>query len=225
MNGSRFFLLGAGWLLGLLGLLLAAGTARADSVTLGTQEFVDGSFVTSSAFLNATASNPAPFNGFQGSGDSSSDFSASWTFLYPPEDIILLPTITIGILDNDAQAPGMQLASFTMANSDGTYDLTSALNTAFEAKGGANGQYDVYTAPIPLPAYPDLAGGSVTFSIALQGEGLDVLGTTAFNGAGLDFSTLELSTVPEPSSVACLLLAAGVGIAGWQRRRSAPAPR
>ena len=116
---------------------------------------------------------------------------------------------------------GFQVAAFTLSNTatNGSYDLTSQLNTASEASGGANQEYDMYTVSIPAAAYPELLLGTATFSLALQGAGITVLGASDFNGAGLDFSTLTLTNVPEPSSLAASLLAGGVAAGACLRRR------
>ena len=121
--------------------------------------------------------------------------------------------------DGDAQAGGNQVGSFTL---NGTIDLTAPLNAAFEGHGGATGEYDVYSAAIPASAFASLAGGSAAFSLALSAPGLGVLGNTDFNGAGMDFSTLQLVTstpvaTPEPATWG--LLTAGVMLAAMGRRR------
>jgi hypothetical protein len=125
----------------------------------------------------------------------------------------------LGVWDGDSQAGGNQVGSFTL---NSTVDLTVPLNAAFEGHGGATGEYDVYSATIPANAFASLAGGSATFNLALAAPGLGVLGSTDFNGAGVDFSTLQLVTstpvtTPEPATWG--LLTAGAMLAAMGRRR------
>jgi hypothetical protein len=125
----------------------------------------------------------------------------------------------LGVWDGDSQAGGNQVGSFTLNT---TTDLTAPLNAAFEGHGGATGEYDVYTATIPASAFTSLAGGSATFSLALEAPGLGVLGSTDFNGAGVDFSTLQLVTstpVTTPEPAAWGMLTAAAILAAMGRRK------
>jgi hypothetical protein len=175
-------------------------------VTLGTAggNFTVGSTVTSGAFNTKVGpsglNQPAPFNAFCGS-DISTNCSASWMFTYavPAGDEITSATLTLGILDIDSAAPGDQIASFTL---DGTDDLTSLLNASSEGlnsgAGSPNSQYNILTITIPTADLAALDTGPATFTLVLQGPGLGVLATSnpPDNGAGLDFSTLDMEAEP-----------------------------
>jgi len=190
-------------LAGVAALLCCVQPAWADdiSTSIGTQNFTGGTKVSTTAFLTAVSGQPAPFNAFCGS-DITANCSASWTFNYtiPAGDTITCATLTLGILDIDSAATGNQIGSFTL---DGTDDLTALLNSASEGLNGGlgapNSQYDVLTISIPGTDFTDLGTGAATFALTLQGPGLGVIGNTAFNGAGLDFSTLDITATP-PSS-------------------------
>ncbi|HEX8077061.1 MAG TPA: hypothetical protein VF511_04550 [Chthoniobacterales bacterium] len=172
--------------------LFAPAFAFGAIFTAGEQDFTDGQFVSSGAFLGASSNEPAPFMDFNGSGDvAGPNFTAMWTFTFPLGTVFVTPTITIGILDHDSMASGSQIAFFGF---DGN-NLTTQMNAAFESKGGANGQYNTYSIAIPVTAVPSLADGSATFTLTLQGPGLSVVGESTFNGAGLDFA--QINTVPE----------------------------
>jgi hypothetical protein len=201
-----------------------AAQAQADEIitSIGSQHFTSGTKVTTSDMLGALSGQPAPFNAFCGS-DIILNCSASWTFSYtvPVGDVVTNATLKLGIWDIDSAAVGNQIGSFTL---NGSNNLTATLNTAAQAiNGGAgspNSFYDVLSIVIPGADLSTLAGGSATFALALSGPGAGILPLlpTLFNGAALDFSTLDVTAtpghtpppVPEPSSIALLL----AGLAG-----------
>jgi hypothetical protein len=185
------------------------------TTTLGFQHFKDGDKPTTSTYNTATAGNPTPFIGFNSSSDTSTDFDASWTISYSlPAGSVTAGTLTIGIYDHDSAAAGDQVALFTL----GGVDLTTDLNTALEGHGGANREYDIYSLTLPSSTFATLHTGSASFHLTLQGPGLGVLGTTTFNGAGVDFVTLGV-TVPEPQNAAFAFGAAALLFVGIRRCR------
>lgn len=202
---------------GLALFLWVAAPAKGDdiSTSIGTQHFTDGTTgIKTAAFNTAVAGQAPPFNIFCGS-DTASNCSASWTFNYtiPSGDTITAATFTLGILDIDSAAPGNQIASFTL---DGSDNLTILLNAASEGVNGGTGspnnEYNVLSITIPGTDFTDLSSGTATFTLALQGPGLGIIGTTPDNGAGLDFSTLDITAtpgstppVPEPASLSLFL--------------------
>ena len=173
----------------------------------------------------------APFNGSIGDDVIGPNLSASWTIGgYSAPSTVTNATLTIGIWDHDSGATctaadgtfagscpgGDAVKSFSI----GGVDLTSQLNTAFDASGGGFNEYDVYTLTLPGSVDAVLGGSSsAAVSLTLQGPGLVFdLGTfqydkTSFNGGAVMFSTLTMdgqtSSVPEPSSItlACAGLA------------------
>lgn len=209
-------------MLGLLGLvLLFAGVEKAEASqevkTLGNPNFTDGSFPDGANGFNTTssASEPAPFDIFRGS-DFDTPFSENWTFTYGALPDISAASITLGIFDHDSQAPGSQISSFTV---DGN-NLTSILDTAFESFGGSQNEYNVYAVTLPELVFPDLEDGSATFSLILQAPGLqEGLELASGNGAGLDFATLSIEAVPEPSSALGLLAFGALGAVSVLKRK------
>jgi len=198
-----------------MGLLGSVSSAKADTVaSIGTQHFTDGTKITTgNSFNTAVAGQPAPFNIFCGS-DINANCTADWTFTYslPGGDTITGATLTLGIYDIDSAAAGNQVGSFTL-NGD---NLTSQMNAVSEAANSANSFYNVLSLTIPSTFFADLQGGSATFALTLSGPGLGILGgTTLDNGAGLDFSTLDIAsepstTGPTPELSTGLLLATGL---------------
>lgn len=191
------------------------------STTIGNPaNFVAGATVGVATFNTTVAGQPAPFNAFIGSNTTGPAFSASWTFSYslPASSTISDATLTIGILDspwegkagNLTPANTDQVQSFTL---DSTDDLTSILNTEINTVGTGVNKYEVDTITIPTAYLADLTSGNATFDLALQGPGNGVLGPTNYLGAGLDFSTLDITTtstspVPEPPTL--ILFASGL---------------
>ena len=202
--------------LAILGAVAAAAVpVVATDITLGEQDFQDGDFLTSASSYNAAqAGEPSPFNSFRGSdGGSNATADITFTGLSPSTSA----SITIGFADHDSQASGSQVESFSV---DGV-DLTALLDAEFESRGGAQAEYNVYTVILPALAVAELADGSATFSIELDGPGLlqgaNGQEETPNNGAGFDFATLSFAAIPEPA-IATGLLAMG-GLVLSRRRR------
>jgi len=186
-------------------------------VTLGDQDFADGATPATLPFQTAGAGEPAPFNGVViGSDISGPNFSASWTFSYGAiVDTITGGSLILGIYEHDSIAPGNQVASFTVNG----VDLTGALNTLFEAHGGASRENNVYTLTLPASTFAGLASGTVNVSLSLASPGWGLFDKTDFNGAGLDFSTLDIATaVPEPLTSTLLLLGVPAVFAAARRK-------
>ena len=189
----------------LLALLAGSQFALANTiVTVGEQDFADGSTMNTGPFLAAGAGEPAPFDGvFVGSDVSGPNFSASWTFSYGALASVTGGSLTLGIYDHESAATGNQVASFTVNG----IDLTSALNIQFESHGGGSKEDNIYTLTLPATTFSALGSGTVNISLSLAGPGLGLFGETPFNGAGLDFSTLDIATaVPEPLTSTLLLI-------------------
>ena len=196
--------------------LVSISPVLSDSVQviLGDQDFSDGSLLADAAAFNGpSAGEPAPFDSFKGS-DYNADFSGSWTFNFSPGSYSSA-TITIGLFDADGSTQGDQVSFFGFDGNDMTVIAVGATN---DFGVGFQLQYNVYSMTIPVAALADLSDGSATFTLTLQ-RGLEgppgtssgavggtsgdpagsisSSGITLFNGAGLDFATLD-ATSPEP---------------------------
>jgi hypothetical protein len=191
-------------------VMVLGNVGLAVSVTLGDQDFTNGSFPGFDAFNTKSVGEPPPFDMFRGS-DYGSSFSESWTFNYSSL-IVTNATLTLGIYDHDSQAPGSQISSFMVDS----ISISSLLDTKFEGSGGAQAQYNIYSIILPASTFSVLSDGVATFSLTLKGPGLeDGGGTTGGNGAGLDFATLTV--VPEPATMSLLALG---GLAVMRRRKA-----
>lgn len=207
--------------------LWVAAPALADdiSTSLGNTAsgFTEGQAVSSSLFTTTNGTQLAPFNAFCGSDSGNggiNNCSANWTFTYtvPAGDGITGATLSLGIVDIDSAASGDQVGSFAL---NGTDDLTSLLNAASEGLNGGTGspnsKFNVLTITIPGADFADLSGGSATFSLTLAAPGLGALGNSPSNGAGLVFSSLDItatsgSTPPPPAPEPSILALLGFGL-------------
>jgi hypothetical protein len=209
----------------------AAGSARASTLQLGTQDFsndqVLGCFSPTPGCTVAWTSASDPFNRFSGSDPGiagAADFLVQWSFdlaSIGPERPGAV-RIEIGLYDHDSAAPGSQLAYFLLnPGSSNARDLTAQLEALFELPGiGEHQEYSVFGFDLPQPALDSLLSGSAaTFELKLKGPALIKMQSGAIataegsNGAGLDFARLTLTggaTVPEPAAafLAGLALAA-----------------
>jgi hypothetical protein len=209
-------------LFGGLALAVMSSSAMAITITLGDQDFTNATLLANPGdFTTPQAGEPAPMGVFDGGDLTPTSFSASWTFNFAA-GAVSSAALTFGIFDHDSAAPGLQVASFT---ADGL-SLTAALNTLFEGSGGRQAEVNVYMLTLPAGVVAAMADGSVTFSLALQGPGLQGSAgttgeTTQENGAALDFAQLDFQqqqqAAPEPATL--LLTGLSIGALALLRRR------
>ncbi|MBL8233126.1 MAG: PEP-CTERM sorting domain-containing protein [Bryobacterales bacterium] len=202
-------------------VLLSGSVARGAIIvqqTLGELDFADLATAQSATYLTAAGNEASPFNQIFG-GDAVANGSFSWTFSYSViAQSIGSASILMALYETESSASGNQIASFTLNG----VDLTAALNVLHESIPGVSSQIVHYTLNLPSPVFAQLASGTATFSLTLQGPGLGVLGDTTFNGGGIDFSTLTINDtannadVPEPASIG--LVASGLLAAAFARR-------
>lgn len=203
----------------LFAVVFAAAPAQALVVTLGDQDFADGTFLTpATPFGPPSAGEPAPFDAFRGD-DNDTDFSASWTFNFPAA-AYATAVLRLGIVDHDSAAPGSQVSAFTI---DG-HDATALIDAIFESRGGGQPEANVYDVPIPALLLGELSDGVATFDLTLEGITISSIGIELpNNGAGLDFAQLLLdeTPVPVPPGIALLLPACAGLLVGLRRRAAA----
>ena len=235
MTKIRTKILTATFLLALGGFQTA--TAAIITTTLGNNApgFADGSTPPlapplfdpgADTILKAQSGQASPFDAGKGS-DLFGDLSELWTFNYAAiTDTIVSASLALGIVDHDSAAGGDQVALYEIDDNG----LTSALNTEFEAAGGGDGEYNVYTLNLGSSVFTDLADGMSIIELTLLGPGLQtaLLGgavtETTYNGAHLIFSTLTIETqdptipaVPIPAAAPLFLSA--IAAFGLYRRR------
>ena len=216
------------WLLPLaLVALPASAMPIVTTLTLGNDApgFNPGDVPSLAQLTAAQGGQPAPFDQGKGNEVLGPDFSATWTHDLPIFlGTVTAASITIGIADHDSAASGSQVALFQV----GAEDLTSALDSAFEAAGGAaDGAYAIYTVPLPGSLLSGLSGSMLTVQLQLMGPGLQTpvvppgpAVEVEWNGAFLLYSTLEItSNVPEPAAGLLVVGAASVLASARPRRR------
>jgi hypothetical protein len=153
----------------------------------------------------------------------------NWLFNYGAvTETILSATFSFGIWDHDSSSAGSQLDAFALEG----IDLTSDLNTLFEAGGGAlDNQFKIYTFTLGASFFANIADGLFSVDLDVGGSGLLTNGLTQvvtpsnFNGYHLIYSNLTIETqaignpdpkpVPEPSTLAIFAL----GMIGFASRR------
>lgn len=203
----------------LLPLLTLSITAHAGLISIlghGTSGLSDGTvYDLVPDILLVQSGQAAPFNA--GIGSEVLAFIANdahWSHNYGViTDTILSATFTFGIWDHDSSASGSQLDSFSL---DGN-NLTTDLDTLFEAGGGAEREYNIYTFNLANTFFTGLADGNFSVDLDLGGVGWQTalsdgaISESAANGYHLIFSSLTITTedivepepnpVPEPSSL------------------------
>jgi hypothetical protein len=157
-------------------------------VQLGDEDFGDTARPSVSSFNNARTGDPSPFNRFRGhdADGGSADFSFTFQF---PSGAVDQAVLRLGICDHDSQAPGNQVAIFTLDE----VDYTPEMNAVLESRGGAQSEYNVYDFTLPQSALELLADGEVTVGLGMASPGLgDFNNALPFNGAGIDFARLAI---------------------------------
>jgi hypothetical protein len=178
----------------------------------------------------------SPFNQYIGGdfdlvSDGGGDFSGTWTFNFNAAPLsgatVTGVSLLIAIFDHDSSAAGNQVKALSVNG----VDATSQANTQFEGHGGTDFEYNLYSIALPSGVFSTLGGGTAVVQLDLQGPGQvlffgDTQATpTAFNGAGVDYSTLNIDyqdqgQVPEPSTM--LLAAGGLLAVAALKRRATP---
>ena len=185
------------------------------TITLGDQDFVDGSILSggSSAFASASAGEPAPFNLTCGSDLFAFTCPFGYTFTFAGPGSVSSASFTVSILDADGFLAGDQVSLFTVGGVDFTANLNTFLNTA----NTQNAQFNVFTFALPSSVFPSILAGNVPVSLTLTEPASS---EQPGNLIGLDFSSLTFdapaAAVPEPATLS--LLGLGLGAAVVRRR-------
>lgn len=153
------------------------------------------------------------------------NFSTTWQFGYSAfSDNVNSASLTIGIWDHDSNVVGDQVGSFLLNG----LEFSNALNSTFNARGGTDNEFNVYTLDLMAltsnsaqSVIDTLKSGFLDISLNLQGQaattpfGGGAAQLTPFNGAGLIFANLSVSysastpnpdPIPEPAAFTLVVL-------------------
>lgn len=199
-------------------LAVAGGAANATVVTLGEQDFTDGTTVALLDYNRAQSGESAPAGGrFRGRdvGPTNGNFDESWVFNFAPQSPTMA-SLTMGLYDHDCDGPACTVVeSFLIGGNDFTAALTEALRSTGTF---VNQAYDVVTIDLSS-IVGDFADGALEMSLRMRGGGIfDEL----WNGIGIDFArlTIDVTQLPEPKTLALFGLGlAGLGLAMRRDRR------
>jgi len=152
-------------------------------------------------------------SGFDADGsDGGFDFDVTWTHNQGViAKTIFSAILRIGLWEHESDEDGSQVRSLTLNTLYGL-SLTALLDAQLEAKGGTtvydldtgfplSSEYNVYSVILPAAVFGELAGGSAQFRLQLQGPGINIFGPSQNNGAFIDFAELEITEVPEASTL------------------------
>lgn len=220
----------------LLSLIGAMNTVQAGSIvdTLGNggSGLADDGIYELADILAVQSGQTAPFDAAIGNDLLGPNFSAAWQHSFGPvTDTISSAIFAFGIYDHDSAASGDQVSAFTING----FDLTAELNGLMNAPAqGGDAQFDIFALDLSQTILDSLVGGTGDIALDLAGPGLVPtlfpLGSvnppteSAFNGAYLIYSSLDITTEDAPPSTVpetpvYLLLFLGLAMLIVSRRR------
>ena len=205
-------------ILALTTLLFFAGLSHATIVTLGEQDFTDGTTIPGgSIFSIASSGEVAPFDRFRGADISGPSFSESFTFEFSSVNASAA-TLEIGLYDYDCFSSSCTFVdTFTLDGVDFSGALTNAARTTGQF---VNIAYDVFSIDLSS-ILSSVNDGSVSVVLSLAEPNPRQTPAQAANGAGLDFARLSITekTVPIPGTLALLGLGGLLGF-GYGRKKN-----
>ncbi len=199
-------------------LTVAGAAANATVVTLGEQDFADGTTVALLDYNRAQSGESAPAGGrFRGRdvGPTNGNFNEGWVFDFAPETPTMA-SLTMGLYDHDCDGSACTVVDSFLIDGN---DFTAALTAALRSTGTfVNQAYDVVTIDLSS-IVGDFADGVLEMSLRMRGGGIL---NELWNGIGIDFArlTTDVTQLPEPETLALFGLGlAGLGLAARRHRR------